>query len=127
MRLKKSTYFDFDVKSNEKDHKFKVDDHVRTLKCKSIFTKGCTTNWSEEVLSVVSSTLPWTYAVSDLSGGEIVGMFYEKKFQKKNQTEFIVEKVIKEKGGKSYIKWKGYDNSFNSWIDEEDMIQIYII
>ena len=71
--------------------------------------------------------MPWTYAVSDLSGGEIVGMFYEKKFQKKNQTEFIVEKVIKEKGDKSYIKWKGYDNSFNSWIDEEDMIQIYII
>ena len=51
IEVKKSTYFDFDVKSNEKDPKFKGDDHVRTLKCKSIFTKGCTPNWSEEALS----------------------------------------------------------------------------
>ena len=66
--------------------------------------------------------MSWTYAISDLSRGEIVGTFYEKNFQKKNQTEFIVEKVIQKKCGKSYIKWKGYDNSFNSWIDEEDII-----
>ena len=32
------------------------------------------------------------------------------------QTEFRVEKIIKKKGNKWYVKWKGYDNSFNSWI-----------
>lgn len=43
--VKKSTYFDFDVTSNEKDPKFKVDAYVRISECKSIFTKGCTPNW----------------------------------------------------------------------------------
>ena len=32
-----------------------------------------------------------------------------------------IEKVIKKKGDKFYVKWKGYDNSFNSWIDEKDL------
>ena len=61
--------------------------------------------------------VPWTYVISELNGEEIVGSFYGKELQKKNQKEFRVEKVIKRKGDKLYVKWKGYDNSFNSWID----------
>ena len=37
-------------------------------------------------------------------------MFYEKELQKTNQEEFKIEKVIKKKGNKLYVKWKGYDN-----------------
>ena len=48
-------------------------------------------------------------------------MFYEKELQKTNQEEFRVEKVIKRKGDKLYIWWKGYDSSFNSWIDKKDI------
>ena len=47
------------------------------------------------------------------------------RFMKKNckkQLEFRVEKVIKRKRNKLYAKWKGYDNSFNSWIYENDLI-----
>ena len=33
-----------------------------------------------------------------------------------------VEKVIKRKGDKLNVKWKDYDSSFSSWIDEEDII-----
>ena len=40
----------------------------------------------------------------------------KKKLQKTNQAEFKVEKVITRKGDKLYVKWKGYDNSFNRWI-----------
>ena len=53
-----------------------------------------------------------------LSGEEIIGTFYEKELQKTNQHEFRIEKVIKKKGDKLYVKWKGYDSSFNSWIDK---------
>ena len=53
--------------------------------------------------------------------GEIVGSFYEKEFQKTNQKEFRIE-VIKKKEETLYVKWKGYDNSFNSWINEKDLI-----
>ena len=38
----------------------------------------------------------------------------KKNCKKQNQKEFKVEKVIKTKGDKLYVKWKGYVNSFNS-------------
>ena len=50
------------------------------------------------------------------------GTFYESKLQKNNQKEFRIEKLIKRKGNKFYVKWNGYDNSFNSWIDEKDIV-----
>ena len=48
---------------------------------------------------------------------KITGSFYEKKLQKTSQEKFRIEKVLKRKGDKSYVKWEGYDNCFNSWID----------
>ena len=62
------------------------------------------------------------HVISDLKGEEIVGSFYEKELQKTNQKEFRLEKVIKRKGNTLYVKWKGYNNSFNSWIDKKDLI-----
>ena len=61
----------------------------------------------------VKNTLPWNYAISDLNDEEIVRTFYEKEMHKTSQTEFRIEKVIKRKGDRLYVKWKGYDNSFN--------------
>ena len=55
----------------------------------------------------------------DLNREEFVRTFYEKEFRKANQEEFRIEKVIKRKINKLYVKWKGYDNSFNSWIDKK--------
>ena len=49
-----------------------------------------------------------------------MGSFYEKELHKTNQKEFRIEKAIKRKGNKLYVKWKGYNNSFNSWIDKKD-------
>ena len=59
---------------------------------------------------------------SDLKGEEIIGKFYEKELQKTNQEEFRIEKVIMKKGDKLYVKWKDYDNSFNSQIDKKDIV-----
>ena len=61
---------------------------------------------------------------NDLNGEEIVGTFYENELQKANQKEFRIEKVIKRKGDKLYVKWKGYDNSFNSWVDRKYVVQM---
>ena len=87
---------------------------------KSIFAKAYTANWSEEVfvVSKIKNTVPWTYVISDLNGEPITGSFYEKELQKTSQEKFRIEKVIKRKGDKLYVKWKGYDNLFNSWIDK---------
>ena len=114
--VKDNTYINADKEINKKDPKFKVGDYVRISKYKNIFAKGYMPNWSEEVFVIkrVKNTVPWTYVINDLNGEEIIGIFYEKKLQKKNQEEFRIEKVIRRKGDKFYVKWKGYDNSFNS-------------
>ena len=74
------------------------------------------------IIKKVKNTVLWTYIINDLNGGEITGSFYEKELQRTNQKEFRIEKVIKRKGDKLYVKWKGYDNSFNSWIDKKDLV-----
>ena len=56
-------------------------------------------------------TLCRGHVTSDLKGEEIAGKFYEKELQKTNQKKFKIEKVIKRKGDKLYVKWKGYDSS----------------
>ena len=122
--VKSSKYIDSSKEINDKDPKFKVGDIVRISKYKNIFGKDYVYNWPEEVFVIkkVKNTVPWTYVISDLKGEEIVGTFYEKELQKTNQKEFRVEKVIKRKGDKLYVKWKGYDSSFNSWIDKKDIV-----
>ena len=122
--VKDNTNIDFKKENNDKDPKFKVGDHVRISKCKNIFAKGYVPNWSEEifVISKIKNTVPWTYVLNDLNGEEIIGTFYEKELQASKQREFRVEKVIKRKGDKIYVKWNGYDNSFNSWIDKKDIV-----
>ena len=60
--------------------------------------------------------------ISDLNGQPITGSFYEKELQKTNQEKFRIEKVLKRKGDKLYVKWKGYDSRFNSWIDKKDPV-----
>ena len=109
---------------NTKDPKFKVGNHVRISKYTNIFAKGYTPNWSEDafVVSKIKNTVPWTYAISDLNGEEITGSFHEKELQKPNHKKFRIEKVLKRKGDKLHVKWKGYDNRFNSWIDKKDLI-----
>ena len=75
---------------------------------------------SEEIFVV--NEIKNTVIISDLNGEKVIGTFYEKELQKNNQKEFRIEKVLKRKGDKLYVKWKGYDNSFNSWINKKDIL-----
>ena len=122
--VKDNTCIDFEKEVNDNDPKFKVGDHVRISKYKNIFAKRYTPNWLEEVfvVSKIKNTILWTYIINDLNGEEISGTFYEKELQKTNQKEFRIEKVIRRKGDELYVKWKGCNNSFNSWIDKKDLV-----
>ena len=73
------------------------------------------------MIKKIRNTVPWTYVIDDTNGEKSTGEFYEKELQKIDQQEFRIEKVIKKEGDKLYVKWKGYDNSFNSWIDKKDL------
>ena len=103
--VKPDSYAEYNIDSNDKSPKFQVGDHVKISKYKNIFSKGYTSNWSEEVfvISKIKNTVPWNYVINDLNGEEIVQTFYEKELQKTNQVEFTTEKVIKRKGNKLYV------------------------
>ena len=57
-----------------------------------------------------------------MNSEEIIGSFYEKELQKTSQKEFRIEKVLKRKDDELYVKRKGYDNRFNSWINKKDLL-----
>ena len=106
--------------------KFSVGDEVRITKKKKVFEKGYTTRWTEEIFTIkeIRETNPITYKLEDLQGEEIKGTFYEPELQKTEQQIFRIEKVIKKEKGKSLVKWKGYSDKFNSWVDNKDLINL---
>ena len=90
IEAKGNTYIDSIKDVNDKDPKFKVGDHVSISKYKNIFAKVYTPNWTESVFLIkeVKNTVPWTYFINDLNGGEIIEIFYKKELQKTNQLGF---------------------------------------
>ena len=118
------SYAEYNEDSNKRNPKFKVGDNVRISKYKNLFAKGYVPNWLEEIFVIkkVKNTVPWTHDIIDLNNEEIIGRFFEKELQKTNQKEFRIEKMLKRKGDKLYVKWKGYNNSFNSWINKKDIV-----
>ena len=66
------------------------------------------------MIKKVKNTVPRTYVISSLNCEETTGTSHEKEWQKTNQEKFRIEKVSKRKRDKIFVKWKGYDNLFNS-------------
>ena len=119
--VKDNSYIEFSKEVNDKDSKFKVGAHVRISKCKNIFAKGYTPNWSEQVFVIkkLKTQLHGHMLLVILMVKELLEHFMKKNWKKTNQQTFRMEKVIKRKGNKLYVKWKGFDNSFNTWIDKK--------
>ena len=74
-------------------------------------------------VSKIKDTVLWTYVISNLNGELIIGILYEKVLQKTSQEKFRIENVLKRKRDKLYVKWKGYDSRFNSWINKKELAQ----
>lgn len=105
--------------------KFKKGDLVRISKAKHVFEKGYTPNYTTELFEIdkINITNPTTYLLKDLHSNPIKGCFYEAELQKTHQSDvYFVEKVLKRKGRKVYVKWLGFDNSHNSWIDDTNVL-----
>lgn len=111
--------------SHRSEPKFKIGDQVRISKYKHMFEKGYTPNWTTEVFKVdkVYVTNPFTYRLVDLDAGEIKGTFYEPELQlAKHPDIYLVEKIIRQRGDRFYVKWLGFDNSHNSWVEKDDVL-----
>ena len=113
-------------KINNLTPKFSIGDVVRITKKKKVFEKGYTTRWTEEIFKIkkIQNTNPITYKLEDLKEEKIEGTFYEPELQKTKQQVFRIEKVLEKGKNKSLVKWKGYDEKFNSWVDNKKLIDL---
>ena len=118
----KNTVYNYGI--TNKKPKFKVNDLVRiSLKRRTLFDKPSgNIKWSEQLYKIykINKSDVITYQLKDMNDEIIKGQFYTKELQlTKNTTgEYIIEKILKINKDKIYVKWRGYDNSFNSWINK---------
>ena len=126
----KNTVYNYDI--TNKKPKFKINDLVRiSLKRRTLFDKPTgNIKWSEQLYKIykINKSNVITYQLKDMNNEIIKGQFYEKELQlTKNTTgEYIIEKILKTNKNKIYVKWRGYDNSFNSWIDKNTVTKYLI-
>lgn len=102
-------------------------DNVRISRTKGTFEKSGY-NWSQEVYTVYRRDLTWPYRywIKDEKNEPIEGSFYEPELQKTKLADvFLVEKVLEKRTVKkvkqSLVKWLGYSDKFNSWIDDKEL------
>ena len=109
--------------------KFKINNLVRiSLKRRDLFDKASSNiKWSEELFKIhsINKSNVITYKIKDLNDEIIDGIFYEKELQKTKNTSqvYIIEKIIRKNKNKYLVKWRGYSNDFNSWVDKDDIIK----
>ena len=114
----------YNFEKTSKLGKFKIGDRVRISLEKNIFEKSYETNWTEEIFEIYDikySNVPYYY-LKDLNNEKLQGSFYEQELQKTKQDDlYTIEKILKTNKDKIYVKWRGYDNSFNSWINKNNV------
>ena len=122
--VKSNTYIDSSKEIDNKDPKFKIGDTVRISKDKNIFAKGYVSNCLKKFSSLKKLKIlcRGRMLLMILTEKKLLEHFYKNELLKTNQKEFRIEKVIKRKDDKLYVTWKGYNNSFNSWIDKKNRI-----
>lgn len=113
-------------KSCTNKHKYKIGDFVRISKYKNCFEKGYTPNWSTEIFQItkVNNSNPVTYNVKDQNNHSILGIFYEQELQKTSYPQvYLIEKIIKRRGNRLFVKWLGLGSDQNSWINKETIVK----
>ena len=118
--------YNFEIITNKR--KFKIGDKVRISLLKNTFEKGYTSNWSEQIYVIydIKSSNVHYYYLKDLNGEKLDGTFYQEELLKTNINDndfYVIEKIIKKVGNKYLVKWRGYDDTFNSYVNENDIVK----
>jgi Chromo (CHRromatin Organisation MOdifier) domain len=102
--------------------KFAGGDTVQITKKQTVINKTYLPHCGE--MSAVQYTNQITYKIKDMTNEHIQGTFYIQELRKSHQHIVRIEKVLKTKGNKMLVKWQGYPDSFNSWIDKSDVVSL---
>ena len=117
-------------KFKKKRAKYKKDTLVRIKSDKTKFYKGYRPNFNPEIFKIirVKTNLPIPlYTLASLDDKEVlIGNFYQYQITPVNQTHHRIEKVLKKdnKTGRSFVRWEGYPERFNSWVEDSDISTI---
>jgi len=126
MRLKLSDYYD---KIKPKKRIFNIGDTVRIAKIKGKFARGYKEQSNQEIFKIYEikerTKIPM-YLLQTYDGSEqIKGGFYDFELTKVSNDVFRVEKVLKtrKRGNvvQHFVKWKGFNDTYNSWINAQDV------
>ena len=106
-------------------------DLVRISFGRQPFRRAYQEQFTTEVFKVFSRLLIQgipMYKLKDLNGKEITGNFYSNELQKVEKDEnslWFIEKILrKRKLGKKkqlFVKWIGFSDEYNSWVDADDI------
>lgn len=108
-----------------KKPKFKLGSFVRVSKYKNIFEKKYTPNWSTEIFRIIKIDLkyPELYYIQDYLGENVLGAFYRWELTSVHDpSSYLVEKILKRKGSKAFVKFLGFDSTHNQWVDADTII-----
>jgi len=113
--------------------KFQIGDTVRIQRLKGKFDRGFNERANREIFKIgaIKSIMKIPlYQLTDYSGREVIkGSFYDNELVKVSGDVFRVEKVLKKRKyqGKDqlFVKWKGFNDSYNSWVDASDVTKVF--
>lgn len=111
-----------------KTPKFNIGDQVRLNSTRRVFKKGYLPQWTLEIFSITDhlNTQPPTYTVSDWHGEILQGTFYEQELQLVNKSDDVykIDSILKTLKHKVFVSWKGYPDTFNSWVNKKDLVAL---
>ena len=98
-----------------------VGDRVRLNKKFKQFKKSYLPGWTEEVFVVKRARrgkVP-SYKIEEWDGTPVEGTFYAQDLQKvtlEDDDLFRIEKIVKCKGNKVLVRWKGWPDKYDTWL-----------
>ena len=119
-RIREQKYY----KINENRSTLRRGDVVRISKLKHVFEKGYTANWTTELFTIIRvlPSTPTTYLLKDYNNKPLRGAFYQEELQKTNfPNGYLIERIIKRRGNQAYVKWLGFDDTHNQWVDKNSV------
>ena len=67
-----------------------------------------------------------TYKINKWDGTPLRGTFYAQDLQNVTVMDddlFRVEKIVKRKGDKVLVRWKGWPDEYNIWVEKRDLLR----
>ena len=108
-----------------------VGEYTRIAQTKPSFQRGYTVQNTVEIFKIShidTSQSPTVYRIEDLQGEPIKGIFYREELIPTSPPEFFNIDILRTKTvrgrKKYYVKWRGYPDKFNSWVDESQLSSV---